>query len=333
MESSDNFEQYFLKLFKTSFSELLTISIKNILNVELKKKLNKIETLVESLDYKKIILEFSQNKDFRLLLSEYKKSNFTKNELIDVKNKKKWRIMPSFQIDDILQNVNNEIKLVVYKLCKQLFASAVSYSQVIESNEFIPQLGAENIASNFGINELIGTDKYETPDAFKFCIENIISKWTESDDSFKSSVDNLDKNINNLNNEQLSDAALNMQNLLQNEKETESTKFLSTMINSIKLELSNIKNSGDTTNSKDGMKKIYKIASNIQEQMLSNVNTDDINPLELWSTATSFAKKTTGSDKIDLIHNLVEEQIVAKMNENIEESIRKETEQYISSIN
>ena len=114
METQDNFEQYFLNTFKQTFSELLMTSCLTITKPELKTKLNKLKGLLETLDYKKIILDFSLNKNFQLWLSEYKKTDFMNDGILTKGDKKQWRIMPSFQIDEIMKCIEPDKKLIVY---------------------------------------------------------------------------------------------------------------------------------------------------------------------------------------------------------------------------
>jgi hypothetical protein len=333
METQDNFEQYFMTTFKQSFSELLQFCLK-IVSKELKEKLQKLYELKDSLNYKKIIIDFSENKNFQLWMIDYKKSNFIDNSILKKGDKKQWRIMPSFQIDDIMRCIEGEHKLIVYKHCKKIYSCSEAYSKVIEQNELVPSIKDEHTSIDFGIDEIIGDNKYneEKPDSCEFLLETILSKWDNSDGSIKTTLNKLSDNIDSLDEEKIMEASTNMQNSLKSDDETKSSKFLSSLINTIGHELKDLKNNEKNLKGKKGFKKIHSIVGNIQEKLKDNLGNDEIDGLELWRTATSFVKKTTGSDNVDIIHNYVESIIVEKMNQNTEELIRQETEDYINNL-
>jgi hypothetical protein len=292
------------------------------------KDIRELRGLFDTLKYEKIILRVATKKDILLKLNNLNETNYIglkKLKNMSKEEKKEWRIVPLFMLDSVLLELKEEELFNFYKICKNLFVCAVSYSKVVETDEFNPAISIENVATDFSVDNLISDEKYETPDGFNFIMNELMGKWLDAD--MQDKMNNVGKELNEVTDEKLNIASDSIKNLLREETQSSSTDIISIMLDKIKDEVGNLKNNNENLTGKDGMKQLYSIGKKISEQMGDSMMNDNVNPMDLLTTSFNMIRKTTSSNKnIDNVEKLIKMTVSKQINEKILEEIKRDVE-------
>jgi hypothetical protein len=170
---------------------------------------------------------------------------------------------------------------------------------------------SDGVNNNYCLNNVVENYKVETPDSYEFMIETL-TKQLLNDGTDK----DLDNQIKNMKDEDINNATMNINKLLIDEANggNKSALIISTMLEKLKNEIVDLKNTPDANDGGQGLKKIFGIAQKITGEMQTNLSGQKINPLELWDTTANLANQTINTPSLNLISGLIRSQIENNMN-------------------
>ena len=328
-QTASDYKQYFSNKFISLFSQLTDYIISQLpLNSQTINDLEKIKSYGEKLNYNKIIPKLALNNkliEITGLLSKIECDDDTYYRYF--KNKEKyWSILPTFDINTIILQISSRlIHNEIFKKINELYVCAVTYNKVIEQI-----IKSENEGNEFNPFESIGnTSSINIDTLFKgvevkniSALDMIMGQLINSDMEHK-----MDEYMNNMKESDVNDAAAKLTEVLEGDNfkgNKQTSKLLSEMLDSIKGEVINLKNttSGTNTNqtnnnqanNKQGVEQLLGIAQKVAGNMMGRIKDSDIGMMEIWDATSSLAKNTVKSDAFNIVDNMIRSTIVQNMN-------------------
>jgi hypothetical protein len=312
--------------YKEYFSNKFILLFKNLINSLLKylpeecqerQNILKIHSLVDKLNYEKIIKKMEENTKLMETLTALSKNNFEPSlcaKLYSAKNKY-WTILPSFNLNEILILIqNSEQQKEIYSYIHDMHVCSVTYSRVVEQinqtregQEFNPFDSIGNVAENLDVETLFKGVEVKNISAYEMLMETIINQQMDN---------KMGDYMNNIKEEDVNEAASKLNNVLQSENFTgnkQTSKILSEMLSNIKSEVINLKNNTNDMKGKQGVEQLLGIAQKVAGSMMSNIKESNVSVLEIWDATSSLAKNTVQSDALNIVDNLIRSNIEANM--------------------
>lgn len=318
-QTPSDYKDYFYNKFVSSFKSLVNILLSKLPNGEERKDLEKIAGLMEKLNYEKIIVKLATNNKLMEVLLFLNKNQFN----IEVCAKylgstdKYWSLMPSFNINKIILNLNDlNDKVFLREQINNLHVCAVTYSKVIEQIEsstkdgsaFNPFNSVGEVDSNMDINGLFNGVEVKNISAYEMLMESIINK--EMDDKMTDYMSNIKEN-------DVHEAAEKLNDVLHSDKfnsNKQTTKILSDMLTNIKTEVINLKGvETEKMNGKQGVEQLLGIAQKVAGNMMGTIKNSNVSVLDIWDATSTLAKSTVQSDALNIVDNLIRSNIQQNM--------------------
>ena len=312
----ENYEDFFLQKFVLLFRKFINTTLENIVDQSIIDNLIKLNNSFDKLNYSKIMLKISSSDILQKSLLTLSNNNFEDKALLVIlkkTDKKIWTLIPSINIDKIFINLKLENRKSCYDLIYSIFICSKSYQNIKTTSEsvFNPYMTTEGVNNNYCLNNVVENYKVETPDSYEFMIESL-TKQLLNDGTDK----DLDNQIKSMKDEDINNATSNINKLLVDEVNNgnKSASIISTMLEKLKHEIVDLKNTPSVNEDGQGLKKIFGIAQKITGEMQTNLSGQKINPLELWDTTANLANQTINTPSLNLISNLIRGQIEKNMN-------------------
>jgi hypothetical protein len=312
----ENYEDFFLQKFVTLFKKFINTTLDRVTDKGIIDNLTKINNSFDKLNYSKIMLKISSSEILQQSLLTFSNNNFEDKALLVIlkkTDKKIWTLIPSINIDKIFINLLLEYRKSCYDLIYSIFICCRSYQNIKTTSEsvFNPYMTSDGVNNNYCLNNVVENYKVETPDSYEFMIETL-TKQLLNDGTDK----DLDNQIKNMKDEDINNATMNINKLLIDEANggNKSALIISTMLEKLKNEIVDLKNTPDANDGGQGLKKIFGIAQKITGEMQTNLSGQKINPLELWDTTANLANQTINTPSLNLISGLIRSQIENNMN-------------------
>ena len=312
----ENYEDFFLQKFVTLFRKFINTTLENVSDKTIIENLTKLNNSFDKLNYSKIMLKISSSDILQKSLLTLSNNNFEDKALLVIlkkTDKKIWTLIPYINIDKIFINLKLENRKPCYDLIYSIFICSKSYQNIKTTSEsvFNPYMTSEGVNNNYCLNNIVENYKVETPDSYEFMIETL-TKQLLNDGTDK----DLDNQIKSMKDEDINNATSNINKLLVEEASNgnKSASIISTMLEKLKNEIVDLKNTPSVNEDGQGLKKIFGIAQKITGEMQTNLSGQKINPLELWDTTANLANQTINTPSLNLISNLIRGQIEKNMN-------------------
>jgi hypothetical protein len=316
LKTPENYEDFFLQKFITLFRKFINTTLENISEQSIIDNLKKLNASFDKLNYSKIMLKISTSDSLLQSLLTLSNNNFEDKAILVIlkkTEKKIWTLIPSINIDKIFINLKLENRKTCYDLIYSIFICCKSYQNIKNSSEtiFNPYMTSDGVNNNYTLDNVVENYKVETPDSYEFMIETL-TKQLLNDGSDK----DLDNQIKNMKDEDINSATSNINKLLVEEANTgnKSALIISTMLEKLKNEIVDLKNTPNVNDDGQGLKKIFGIAQKITGEMQTNLAGQKINPLELWDTTANLANQTINTPSLNLISGLIRGQIEKNIN-------------------
>ena len=320
-----DYKEYFSNKFISLFKNLVN-SILNYLPEECQERQNvlKIASLIDKLNYDKIIKKMEDNTKLIETLMVISKNNFESNmcdKFYSIKNKY-WTILPSFNLNEVLILIQEtEHQKEIFNLVHNLHICAITYARVIEQinqskegQEFNPFDSIGNVAENLDVETLFKGVEVKNISAYEMLMETIINQQMDN---------KMGDYMNNIKEDDVNEAASKLNNVLQSENfsgNKQTSKILSEMLSNIKSEVINLKNNTNEMKGKQGVEQLLGIAQKVAGSMMNNIQESNVSVLEIWDATSSLAKNTVQSDALNIVDNLIRSNIEANMRGNSQPS-------------
>ena len=336
VKTPENYEDFFLQKFVSLFRKFINSTLERVSEQSIIDNLKKLNSSFDKLNYSKIMLKISTSDALQQSLLTLSNNNFEDKALLVIlkkTDKKIWTLIPSINIDKIFINLQFENRKPCYELIYSIFICCKSYQNIKISSEsvFNPYMTSESVNNNYTLNNVVENYKVETPDSYEFMIETL-TKQLLNDGTDK----DLDNQIKNMKDEDINSATDNINKMLVDEANTgnKSALIISTMLDKLKNEIVDLKNTPNANEDGQGLKKIFGIAQKITGEMQKNLSGQKINPLELWDTTANLASQTMNTPSLNLISGLIRGQIEKNINgESNTEDMKDELLNAMQSLN
>ena len=312
----ENYEDFFLQKFVALFKKFINTTLENITDKPIIENLTKLINSFDKLNYSKIMLKISSSDILQKSLLTLSNNNFEDKALFVIlkkTDKKIWTLIPAINVDKIFINLKLEYRKQCYDLIYSIFICCKSYQNIKTTSEsvFNPYMTTDSVNNNYCLNNIVENYKVETPDSYEFMIETL-TKQLLNDGTDK----DLDNQIKSMKDEDINNATSNINKLLVEETNNgnKSASIISTMLEKLKNEIVDLKNTPSANEDGQGLKKIFGIAQKITGEMQTNLSGQKINPLELWDTTANLANQTINTPSLNLISNLIRGQIEKNVN-------------------
>ena len=318
-QTPNDYKEYFLNKFIKIFQNFVNECIDKINtdNDTIKNDLLKIQNVFTKLNYVKIIEKMCQNTKLQEGMAFIVKNNFNNDIMMRVftaTDNKIWALMPSLYINKIFVNLSIENRKPIYDILHSLYVCAVTYNKVVQSisstdgnTEFNPFKGVGEVAENMDITTMFnGVEvKSSLPDVLETLINNFLEN--DMDGKIKSYMDTSNDDDVNIATEKLTDV-LNSDNFKGNKQ---STKILGSMLNNIKNEVLNLKNTPRSQlNGKKGIEKLTGIAQTVAGNMMTSFRDNNVNVTDLWDATSNLARTAIDSNMFDYVDKMIRSNLI-----------------------
>jgi hypothetical protein len=123
--------------------------------------------------------------------------------------------------------------------------------------------------------------------------------------------------MNNIKEDDVNEAASKLHDVLNSEKFQENkqtSQILSSMLDSIKAEVINLKSDANTLSGKQGVEQLLGIAQKVAGSMMGSIKESNVSVLDIWDATSNLAKNSVQSDALNIVDNLIRSNIAANMN-------------------
>ena len=320
-QTASDYKDYFKNKFVLIFNEI----IDNILpyipdDSNDKQNLLKIKSYGEKINYEKVMTKMSENTRLFEIVNLLLKNNSNDETYYNFfRNKEKyWTILPTFNINTILLQINSRQKHVeiLTKLC-DLQICAKTYSKVIEQittcetdgKEFNPFESIGNVNSNIDIQSLFNGVEVKNISAYDMIMSTLINQETNN---------KMEEYMSNIKESDVNEAASKLTDVISSENfqgNKQTSMLLTDMLANIKDEVIGLKNNNGTNlQGKQGMEQLLGIAQKVAGNMMGKIQGSNVSVLEIWDATSSLAKNTVQSDALNIVDNLIRSNIVQNVN-------------------
>lgn len=320
MENSQSpldYKEYFNNKFISIFKELVIYLNENLPECEEKSDITKILSLINKLNYEKIILKISSNSKLIESITFMKKNNFDNDlcEKILKNNDKFWILMPSFNLNKIFLKIeDNKSKELIYEKLNNLHICSVTYCKVIEQLEtckdggsFNPFESVGSVDKNIDVESLFNGVEVKNISAYEMLMETIINQQMDN---------KMNDYMSNIKEDDVNEAASKLHDVLNSDKfqdNKQTSKILSDMLDNIKSEVINLKSDGESMKGKQGVEQLLGIAQKVAGNMMGTIKESNVSVLDIWDATSNLAKNTVQSDALNIVDNLIRSNIAANM--------------------
>jgi hypothetical protein len=325
-QSPSDYKDYFNKKFISLFKELVTYLIENLKECDEKSDIAKILSVIDKLNYEKIITKIATNTKLIETITFMNKNNF-ENEICDKllnNNEKYWIIMPSFNLNKIFLKLNiNKYKEFIYEKINSLHICSVTYCKVIEQldnckdgSAFNPFDSVGSVAENIDVESLFNGVEVKNISAYEMLMETIINQQMDN---------KMTDYMSNIKEDDVNEAASKLHDVLNSEKfqdNKQTSKILSDMLDNIKNEVINLKSDNENMKGKQGVEQLLSIAQKVAGNMMGTIKESNVSVLDIWDATSNLAKNTVQSDALNIVDNLIRSNITANMNKEQEVNVQ-----------
>ena len=324
-EIPDDYKEYFYNKFVALFSDFIDDCLNHVKSETELVALKKIHTLLNKLNYVKIMKTINSNNLIQKTFVNIEKNGFSDMYMMTEFSKepsKSWCLMPTLNLSNIFLCTPIEKRKSLYSKIFKLNTCAFTYCKVVDNtslNDVVkdhvdnglttnPFNSIGNVNPDMDINTMFAGVEVKNINAFEMLMESMFSK--QLDGNIGGYMDNIKEEEVNLAADKLTDTLNN--DMCPGNKQT--TQLLSSMLEKIKNEVIELKN-GDNSKvtGKQSVEQLLNIAQKVAGGMVGSIRDSNVNIRDLWDATSSLAKKTTNSPALDLVDSYVRSNIEANM--------------------